>query len=81
MTSTTFGDRLRQARHRRKLTLQHLARAVGIHYTSLIRYEQGSREPEVCMLAKLCGVLGTSADWLIGRDRVKRGRPADPSGS
>jgi transcriptional regulator with XRE-family HTH domain len=63
----TFGDRLREARKLRGLTLQELAKKTGISYSSISLYENDGRDPSFFNLFCIAEVLNVSLDWLAGR--------------
>ena len=61
-----FGKRLREKKKKKGLTQRELANLLGISASSVGMYEQGRREPENALLSKLCNVLDTTTDYLIG---------------
>lgn len=64
---TTFGTRLRQARERRKWSIQDLADASSVPYITIYRLEMAAnRETMTGTGAKLALALGVSLDWLAG---------------
>jgi transcriptional regulator with XRE-family HTH domain len=52
------GERLRQGRLDRGLTLRALAKRCGVPYTTLCVYELGDMEAGVVNLTKVCSALG-----------------------
>ena len=68
----TIGDRIRDQRLQKTMTLGQLAAAVGVSEATVQRYEAGiikNINPE--MVKKLADALGTTASWLLGeRDKV-----------
>ena len=72
-----FGKRLREARMIREITQQTLADEIGVALRSYQCYEQGTRQPSLSLLIKICDILDVSADWLLGRtDTEKDERPS-----
>ena len=61
-----FGKRLREARERRGLSLKELAERAGAHVSNLSCYETGKRIPSLELFITIAGVLGVSADYLLG---------------
>lgn len=62
-----LGDRLREARSRRGLTMTDVAAAMKFSsHTVVSRYEQGQREPDPDTLFKLAVFYGTTTDYLLG---------------
>lgn len=59
------ADRLRRLREEMKLSQDRLAKAVDIEKRSIIRYEQGQREPAADVLVRLAKVLQTSTSYLL----------------
>lgn len=42
-----------------------LAEMLGLDHTAIIKYEQGIREPKLCMIRTIAEVLGVSCDDLL----------------
>lgn len=61
-----FSDKLKELRIENNLTQKDVAKMVGISITCYAGYEQGYREPDLKTLKKICLVLNTSADFLLG---------------
>ena len=64
----TFGDRLREARRSRGMTIQELAGKSGISYPTISLYENDRRDPSFLNVFCISEVLGVSLDWLAGRE-------------
>jgi transcriptional regulator with XRE-family HTH domain len=60
-----FKDRLKKIRTEKGLSQSQLARAIEVHVTNISRYERGENMPTSEVLAKLAGVLGVTADFLM----------------
>ena len=73
--SRAFGRRLREAMDARELRGAELARRANVTHTSLSKWLHGKRFPSNDALARLCGALGTTSDWLL------RGEGAAPTQS
>lgn len=71
----TFGRRLQQVRKAAGLSQEQLAELVGMSRQAVSKWETDQAAPDVDKLALLCGVLGVSADELLGRDA-----PSQPEG-
>lgn len=67
----TFGERLRQSRNDKNLTLRELENETGISFSALGKYERGEREPDFKTLEMLATYFGVMIDWLIGRTDIK----------
>lgn len=79
MFGNIFGVRLKQLRKEHGYTQKELAKLLGVSASSIGMYEQGRREPENSLLTKLCEVLGTTTDYLIGFDTNKQSKNQDVS--
>lgn len=64
-TLDTVGQRLRQLRLRRDVTLAHLARETGVSASTWSRLEAGSRRPTLEQLLPLARFYGTTLDELV----------------
>mgnify|MGYP006282025043 FL=1 len=60
-----FKDRLKQARAKKGLSQNQLAKEVGVHVTNISRYERGENRPTSQVLTKLANVLDVTADYLM----------------
>lgn len=61
-----FGERLKFAMKKRKMTLGMIQIATGIDRASIKRYTDGKVIPRVDTAAKLARALHVSLDWLTG---------------
>ncbi len=57
-----LGERLRLARHRRRMSLADLAQRVGVTRDTLARLERGDLSTSLGVLARVLSVLGLEAD-------------------
>ncbi len=73
---SAFSERLRYCRKSHNLTQRELAQKLGVASSAIGMYEQGRREPGSDMLLKICSVLDTTTDYLLGLDN---GRPEKAS--
>ncbi len=75
-TSNRFGGRLRSLRRHQGITLQDLARDLGVHFTTVSSWERGRSEPEFAVLDRLASRLGVRVSELLedpeGRRRKVR---------
>lgn len=65
-----IGNRVRELRVKKGLSQQELGAAIGVTKVSICGYESGARIPNLEKLAKLADTLGTSTDYLLGREIV-----------
>lgn len=64
-----LGERLRAARERKGLKQNRVALSLGIHNSTLAKYESGEREPDNDTLQKLADFFDVTVDYLLGRDK------------
>lgn len=60
-----LGQRLKNERHRKRLTMEHMAKALGVAPSTYAGYESDYREPDLKALIKLADIFGTTLDYLI----------------
>lgn len=65
-----IGKRVRELRIKKGLSQQELGNAIGVTKVSVCGYESGCRIPNLEKLAKLADTLGTTTDYLLGREIV-----------
>ena len=61
-----FAQRLLQARKKRKMSQEELAKLLGVHSPIVGRYERGEVKPSIEVAAKIAEALGVSLDYLTG---------------
>ncbi len=66
-----FGKQLKELRTEKGYTQRTLAEKLGISPSAVGMYEQGRREPDNEMLSKLCYILETTTDNLLGIEQPK----------
>lgn len=64
----TFGEKLKKARNRKGLTQTALAEQVGVTMRAIQNYESDDRYPKRDILNRICKVLGTRVEYLVGSD-------------
>lgn len=62
-----FGERLKQARKAKGLSVMELAERAGLTIGSIYRYESDDGGPTLFNVFCLAEELGVSIDWLVGR--------------
>lgn len=60
-----FGERLRAARKKKKLTQIQIAGILNVTQTTYSSYENGTREPSMWTLRRLSKMLDVSLSWLF----------------
>ncbi|MCM6777259.1 helix-turn-helix domain-containing protein [Nocardia sp. CDC159] len=61
------GSELRAARARRGLTRPQLAAASGLAVSTIQRFENGERSPDMLQLHALCNALGISPQEIVAK--------------
>lgn len=73
-----LGPRLRVARENAGLSVEELARRIGVETASVAAWENDERPPRANRLMMLCGVLDISIKWLLeGREDLYMARDDD----
>jgi transcriptional regulator with XRE-family HTH domain len=62
-----LSERLKEQRHKHKLTQQQVADKIGITRPAYTAYESGKRQPDYDLLKQLAGMFDVSVDYLIGK--------------
>lgn len=63
--TSSFGQRLREAREAKGWTKDKLGKLVKIHYSQLGRYERNEASPSAEVLKKIANALDVSTDYLM----------------
>lgn len=62
---TTFAQRLKELRKKKRLTQSELAEAARVHPAQISRNERGETKPTAEVVGKLAQVLATTTDYLM----------------
>ena len=63
-----FGEKIKEARLAQNLNQEELAERIGSKYRSVSTWENGTAKPDYPTLIRLCEVLKTSPNHLLGFD-------------
>lgn len=63
-----FGERLRELRKERGLSIVQLSAAIGFSKSSINYWENNRIEPSISALRAICDYFDVSADDLLGRN-------------
>ena len=63
-----IGNRLKELRLLKGLNQQELGDLIGVTKVSIFGYENGTRTPNLENFKILVDILGTTADYLLGRE-------------
>ena len=69
-----FASRLRMLRFRSGLTQRELGVRIGVGRATIGRWSDGSTQPRVGRLIRLCDFFGVSCDSLIGLKEFEEGK-------
>ena len=61
-----FSQKLTEARKNKGYTQEQLAEKLYVTRQAVSRWERGTSEPDLQTLGRICGLLGVTADYLIG---------------
>ena len=61
-----FGDRLKELRESKNLTIRQLSKELGISHVAVHRWESGKRYPSYEYLIMLAKFFNVSTDYLCG---------------
>lgn len=75
-----LGRRIARARARRGWNRNRLARAAGVTWANLTRYEEGENEPGASRIFEIAKALDVSLDWLLGRAGACEAPGVEPLG-
>lgn len=62
-----FSDRLKNLRSSNNMSREELASKVEVSYSTIAKYESGTREPDFSTLDKLSSYFDVDTDYLLGR--------------
>jgi len=62
----SFGQRLLQARKKKAMSQEDLAKLLGTKGPAIGRYERDEMKPSIEAAAKMAQLLDVSLDWLVG---------------
>jgi transcriptional regulator with XRE-family HTH domain len=65
---STIGSRIKELRLRRGLTQDQIAERLDMTRANFSHYERDNAEPPSATLSKLADILGTTTDYLLGRE-------------
>ncbi len=66
-----FSQRFRELRRENSLTLNQIAKELGLSKQSIVYYAMGDRLPGISILIQLSNLFGVSIDYLIGRSNSR----------
>ena len=68
MKNSSLGERILYARHLRGMTLDAVAQAVGVHKSTIQRYEKDEyASPKLPVIESIARALSVNPSWLVGK--------------
>lgn len=71
MVNIKMGERLKDLRKAKRLTLKQVSELLGVSVSVLSAYEVEDRHPSYHILLKLATLYDVSCDYLIGRETTR----------
>lgn len=68
-----LGDEIKEVRKKAGMTQMELAERLGVSKGAVAMWELNQRSPSVKMLQKICAVIGTTPDSILGFCDSKKG--------
>lgn len=62
-----MNNRLISMRKEKGLSREELSNKLGVSYSTIAKYESGSREPDIEMIGKIANLFDVTTDYLLGR--------------
>ncbi|GIN71185.1 transcriptional regulator [Bacillus sp. J14TS2] len=62
-----FGERLRELRKQKKLTMKELGKIFNLAESTISGYESGTRKPDIEQIRKFADYFDVPTDYLLGR--------------
>lgn len=63
--NTSFGEKLKEARSRKKLKQSDLAKQLGVKNTTISNWENNISKPDLDMLSYICGALDVKVSYFL----------------
>ena len=64
--NSCMNEKLKKLRKEKGLTQKQVAEAIKITASTYANYEQGTREPNIDIIIKLCKFFNTTPNYLLG---------------
>ncbi len=76
----TIGEKIKEIRKEKNISVDYIAKELGVSKTTIYRYEDSSIEKiPLQVFDKLCDILGVTAATLMGNDAPAKEAPALPT--
>ena len=67
-TSKEIGSRLQKLLYEKNMSQRELSEIIGVTDVTVSRYVSGERVPKADIAARIAQALGTTTDYILGRD-------------
>ena len=81
MGNETFASRIKKLRKDKKLSLDGLAKELGINKSRIGMWENNGTVPRDDVLIEVSKYFGVSIDYLLGNDKMEDKKPREPTSS
>lgn len=71
MTKSTFQERIKNLRNEKKLTMDELARELGVTKSRVNMWENAGSVPREDVLIKISKFFDVSVDYLLGNEKME----------
>ena len=61
-----MNEKLKILREQKGVSQKDVAKAIGLTTSAYSNYEQGTREPSIQIIIKLCKFFNVTSDYLLG---------------
>lgn len=72
-----FSSRLKRLRKRDNFSREGLGNRIGVSYSTIAKYESGTREPDFDTLNKIAEIFEVSVDYLLGKSEAQQNKESD----
>ncbi len=72
MRELSFFERLKMIREKFGVSRDDLATHLGLSYSTISKYEDGTRTPDIDNLEKIADYFGISVEYLLGKSEVQQ---------
>lgn len=69
---SVFGENFNRILNERKITQTQIAECLQVKPNTVNQWAHGKRDPDFDMLAKICMLLGTTPDAMLGYEEIKQ---------
>lgn len=71
-----YGERIRQLRKERGITMKEFGRLFHLAESTISGYETEARKPDIVIVEKFANFFDVSTDYLLGRTNIRKMMPS-----